>query len=468
MRKFLCAALLAALMLPFAGCKKDGPGTTDTEVKLPASLSVSGPGIEGGDAVRAMAPDGNGAWDIYGNFTAGSNILVDGPGEFTGYLSVKVPDAKAGLGRLRVDVKAGTWEIVHINKVQLVVTEGGSGNPKEGAKPPIEAVYEGAGVWKVERLYVENDHIRYRYELDTDNPASLKYWVASWDNSGSAPSELTADYLKVRALGQADYEALMLKANRACWMFPAEAVKMLADFSISMNAAVPVQEVELTPAHKGPDAVFIGDSITWQWNRASRTDAKSNLVYLPNPLPSWMTESGDNIVTRFHPQFFSEHGYLDKGVSGETTAQMLSHYKVDAIDTDPHCVVIMGGTNDLAHGTSEAKILDIIADMAEQAVAAGIKVILCSVTPCNRAYSALSNPNTKGEHILALNELIKKYAASMGFEYCDYHSALVGPDGLAMDQRFWLYDDLHPNPDAYTIMEGIIVPIINKVLKKNQ
>ena len=84
-------------------------------------------------------------------------------------------------------------------------------------------------------------------------------------------------------------------------------------------------------------------------------------------------------------------------------------------------------------------------------------VVLCSITPCNHEYSVLSNPKTKGAHIIAVNNMVREYAASKGFTYCDYHPALVAADGLSMQERFWLYNDLHPNPDAYTIESSTIV-----------
>ena len=210
-------------------------------------------------------------------------------------------------------------------------------------------------------------------------------------------------------------------------------------------------------------AAFIGDSITWQWAVTSRTDAKTNIVIPINPLPSFMVESGSNVITYFHPGFFTGNGYIDKGVSGQNTTQMLTRFDGDIIALNPGVVVIMGGTNDLAQGFSESQILANITAMAEKADAAGIKVVLCSVTPNNREYSRLSNPKTKGAHIIALNNLIKDYVASKGFTYCDYWSALVAEDGLAMDSKYCLYDDLHPNPDAYTVMEGIIKPIIESI-----
>ena len=60
--------------------------------------------------------------------------------------------------------------------------------------------------------------------------------------------------------------------------------------------------------------------------------------------------------------------------------------------------------------------------------------------------------------------MIQAYVASKGFTYCDYWSALVASDGLSLKEEYWLYDHLHPNPDAYTVMEGIIQPIIDQVL----
>lgn len=214
----------------------------------------------------------------------------------------------------------------------------------------------------------------------------------------------------------------------------------------------------------GPVAVFIGDSITWQWGTDPREISKAKIVIPLDPLPSWLEDTGDNVRVTWHPGFFSSNNYVDNGVGAETTAQMLSRYERDVLDLDPRIVVIMGGTNDLAQGFSKEKILENIASMAEQAEGADIKVILCSVTPCNRVYSRLSNPNTKGAHILALNEMIRAYASDKGFIYCDYYPALAADDGLALKEEYCLYDRLHPNPDAYTVMEGIIKPIIDNLL----
>ncbi len=223
---------------------------------------------------------------------------------------------------------------------------------------------------------------------------------------------------------------------------------------------------QVTPGtHKGPKAVYIGDSITWQWGLVNRQLKESQKVIIPTePTPSWMKISGDNVVITWHASFFTQNNYVDKGVSGEQTGGMRSRFQADVLAQDPHCVVIMGGTNDLAHNVSKSKILENLASMAEQAAAKDMKVVLCSVTPCNMTYSRLS-PKEKGTHIVALNKMIKEYAASKNFVYCDYYPALVAADGYSLKDEYCLYDQLHPNPDAYTVMEGIIKPIIDSLLK---
>lgn len=459
--KKICYLLLAACVALVA-CT----GNKDIPVVLPSSLSVSGEGTEF-SAPKAMVKVANGVWDIYGNFASGAKVVVTEAGGAP-YVSFDVPSAKAGVCRLRVNGADKSWELVRINKVSLVVTEGGVSQPKEGNIPPIAAKYEGNGVWTVPNLYIAKPILKYRFVLETDTPASLKYWCAGWDNVGVAPSAHSASYLSVRALGQKDYTELYLKDNRACWMFPADKSMMLASFTISMNDATPGQQIAYTSPHKGPKAIFIGDSITWQWGLKTRTVGTKEDVakYFPiNPAPSWMNFSGDNVVVTWHSTFFSSNDYLDKGVSGQNSTEMLARYKADVMDLDPHCVVIMAGTNDLAQGYTKDVILANISSMAESAAETGMKVVLCSVTPCNDTYTRLVNPNTKGAHIIALNEMIQAYAASKGFVYCDYWSALVGEDGLALKDSYWLYDRLHPNPAAYTVMEGIIKPIIEELLK---
>lgn len=243
----------------------------------------------------------------------------------------------------------------------------------------------------------------------------------------------------------------------------------------NLDAAQPV----LKPGSSRVPAVFIGDSITWQWARVSRTDAKATIVEATHgalgndPLPSYMTLSGSNITTKFHPGFFSGNGYIDKGISGQNTTQMRARFNKDVIALNPQVFVVMGGTNDIAQGVSEDDIYANIAFMASEARAAGMQVVICSITPNNREYG--SGVGFKGGHIEALNARYKALCdATDGYTYCDYWTSLVANDnseaavatdvGHGLKDAYKLYDDLHPGPAAYTVMEGIIKPIIDNLL----
>ncbi|MBR5564013.1 MAG: hypothetical protein IKW11_07280 [Bacteroidales bacterium] len=210
-------------------------------------------------------------------------------------------------------------------------------------------------------------------------------------------------------------------------------------------------------------AAFIGDSITWQWARNSAAYSKTKYPMLIPFNSSYMTDTGETVTVNFHPGFFSGNNYVDRGVSGQNTTQMLARFDKDIVDLNPKVVVIMGGTNDLAQGVTKKQILANLTAMAEKADAAGIKVVLCSVTPCNDNYSKLS-PKNKGPHIIELNGMIKEYVDSKGFTYCNYWPALVADDQLALHPDYCLYDHLHPGPDGYDVMEAIIKPIIDGLL----
>ena len=146
--------------------------------------------------------------------------------------------------------------------------------------------------------------------------------------------------------------------------------------------------------HKGPVAVFIGDSITWQWGREGVG----------------------------HPEFFSANNYVNKGISGNKTGDMLARFKTDVVDLDPHCVVIEGGTNDIAASSAES-ILERIKKMAKMAQDAGIPVIVGSVPPSN-SFPKVPDFSPQ-DAIPPLNALIKQWADGAGIAYADYYSVLV-------------------------------------------
>ena len=94
-----------------------------------------------------------------------------------------------------------------------------------------------------------------------------------------------------------------------------------------------------TAAHKGPKAVFIGDSITWQWGLVSRKLKASQEVIIPtdptDPMPAWMSISGSDVTITWHASFFTQNNYVDMGVSGEKTGEMLARYQKDVLAKDP-------------------------------------------------------------------------------------------------------------------------------------
>ena len=196
----------------------------------------------------------------------------------------------------------------------------------------------------------------------------------------------------------------------------------------------PEKPVVMDGSHKGPAVVFIGDSITQLWGQE---------------------KTG-------HPDFFSKNNYVNKGISGNKTTDMLSRFQKDVIDLDPYCVVIEGGTNDIAAFTLE-NIMERIKKMAEMARKAHIDVVVGSVPPSN---SFPKLPDFRPEdRIIELNGMIKQWADSEGIPYVDYYSVLVDDQkGL---KEAYQKDTVHPNAKGYTAMEGVIAPILKNVLSNH-
>ena len=166
----------------------------------------------------------------------------------------------------------------------------------------------------------------------------------------------------------------------------------------------------------------------------------------------------------FRPDFFKDNPYVNRGIGGQTTPQMLIRFKQDVINLKPKVVVILAGINDIAGNTGPSTlkmIIDNIASMSEIARANKIKVIICSVLPANHFPW---NPDVKpAEKVIQLNKLLKSYAKKNKLVYADYFSVMVNEaNGL---KEAWGYDPVHPNEAGYIIMEPIIQKAIKKSLK---
>jgi lysophospholipase L1-like esterase len=157
---------------------------------------------------------------------------------------------------------------------------------------------------------------------------------------------------------------------------------------------------------------------------------------------------------------------VNRGISGQTTPQMLIRFRPDVIALKPKTVVILAGTNDIAGNTGPMTleaIEDNLMSMSDLAKANGIRVVLSSVLPvCDsvRPQTARRPP----EKIKALNAWIRGYAAKTGAVYLDYYSAMIGPDELLKAEL--TYDCLHPNDAGYAIMAPLAEKAITTALRQ--
>jgi len=195
------------------------------------------------------------------------------------------------------------------------------------------------------------------------------------------------------------------------------------------------QNAHLSPPGPGENrVVFFGDSITDWW-----------------PLP----------------QYFPGKPYVNRGISGQTTSQMLVRFQQDVIALHPRAVVILAGTNDIAGNTGPMRLEDIEANytsLAELAVANKIRVIFSSVLPVHN-YTPQSQElfaQRSPDKILELNRWLNAYCAARRCLYLDYFSALVDSHGLL--QRGLADDGLHPNKEGYKVMARVAKSAIQKAL----
>lgn len=160
--------------------------------------------------------------------------------------------------------------------------------------------------------------------------------------------------------------------------------------------------------------------------------------------------------------FFASNNYVGRGISGQTSSQLLMRFRQDVIELKPAAVVINIGTNDIAEnsGTYNSKFtLDNIKSMAELANANGIRVILSSILPVGE-YPWRREIKNVPKLIDELNAEIEKYANEKGFAYADYNTAMR--DSIGAMRENLAYDGVHPKIEGFKIMENIIIRVIDK------
>jgi len=199
-------------------------------------------------------------------------------------------------------------------------------------------------------------------------------------------------------------------------------------------------------------------------------DANSSLK-APAPGENRVVFFGDSITDIWKLEdYFAGKPYINRGIGGQTTPQMLVRFRQDVIDLHPQVVVILAGTNDIAGNTGPMSLGDIEANyssLAELARAHNIRVVFSSIlpvhnyTPKAQEFFAQRPP----EKILELNRWLKDYCAAKTLAYLDYFNSMVDEKGLL--KRDLAEDGLHPNPAGYKIMAPLADQAITKALAAN-
>ena len=187
-------------------------------------------------------------------------------------------------------------------------------------------------------------------------------------------------------------------------------------------------------------------------NSIIANDAKKNrVVFMGNSITEqWV---------KLRPSFFLDNEYIGRGISGQTTPQMLVRFRQDVVDLGANVVVILAGTNDIARNTGETThkaILDNIKSMCDIAFANGIKVILCSVLPAKQySWNKEVEPSVE---IPQYNAILKDFAKENRIIYIDFFNELVdsNPNNKNGLRPNLTTDGVHLNEDGYAIMEGIL------------
>ena len=203
------------------------------------------------------------------------------------------------------------------------------------------------------------------------------------------------------------------------------------------------------------------------WPNLSRYQDENRSVRLPEKGKQRVVFMGDSIteeLSNLYPDYFDTKGYINRGIGGQTTPQMLIRFKPDVIDLEPDIVVILAGTNDIAGNTGPSNvkmITDNIFSMAELARAHQIKVVLSSILPVFE-YEWAKEKKDVPATIDSVNDELKKYVNDHGLVYLDYFSPMVDErKGLNKD---YTYDGVHPNQDGYILMSSLAEKVLSRLL----
>jgi lysophospholipase L1-like esterase len=243
----------------------------------------------------------------------------------------------------------------------------------------------------------------------------------------------------------------------------------LAQAPAQAPSPLPVASLECPDLAAALRAVANNDARLRDWPQIARYREANRVVTSAD-----VVFMGDSITDAWPQErfgaFFPGKNYVGRGISGQTTPQMLIRMRPDVIAFKPKAVVILGGTNDIAGNTgpmTDEQIEGNLASMAELAAANGIKVVLSSITPVSNYH--VPNPNAVPQttqrpltRVRAINDWIRQYAAAHRHQYLDYFPAMIDDKGMLKAELSG--DDLHPNAAGYAIMAPLADAAIQRAL----
>ncbi|HEY4070436.1 MAG TPA: SGNH/GDSL hydrolase family protein [Sphingomicrobium sp.] len=213
-------------------------------------------------------------------------------------------------------------------------------------------------------------------------------------------------------------------------------------------------------------AAQVGQGADGDWANVGRYRA-ANEPLVSRPMPRRVVFMGDSITEGWasRPFIGGHRNFVGRGISGQTTPQMLLRFRSDVIALKPEVVHIMGGTNDIAGNTgpeTQEEIVGYITSMVELARANGIKIVLASVPPAaDFPWRHGLNPAPK---IRSLNARLKEFAARRNIAYVDYWRVLASPDGAMKPQ--YSGDGVHPNAAGYAAMEPLASAALARAMRE--
>jgi lysophospholipase L1-like esterase len=257
--------------------------------------------------------------------------------------------------------------------------------------------------------------------------------------------------------------------------------RLFAALVLAMAGATSV--LAQTAAQSAPDCAEVKAQATRlearlkDWPQLARYHDADTKVTSPAKGEERVVFMGDSITDGWDNEgnggFFPGKPYINRGISGQTTPQMLIRFRPDVLALKPKVVLILAGTNDIAGNTGPMTleaIEDNLTSMAELARVDGIRVVFSSLLPVSDYEKSkdgkqiIRTTQRPPAQIKALNEWMKQYAAANRMTYLDYYSAMVDDKGFLKDELS--EDGLHPNAKGYAVMSPLAAKAIAEALKK--